>query len=96
MKINISRVAMLASLPIPTAEKDSLDKQLEATLDHVNRLKKIDTSKVEETNQVNNLVNIWREDVVKPSLSQEDALMNAKNTYKGFFVVPVILAEVAG
>ena len=94
MKINISRVAMLASLTIPTDEKDSLDKQLEATLEHVNRLKKIDT-KAEETNQVNNLENIWREDVVKPSLSQEEALMNAKNTYNGFFVVPVILAEVA-
>ena len=41
------------------------------------------------------LKDIWREDVVKPSLSQEEALMNAKNTYNGFFVVPVILAEVA-
>ena len=94
MKINVSNVARLANLPLPTAEKNSLKKQLEATLEYVNRLNEIDTSKVEETNEVNNLVNIWREDKVKPSLPQKQALMNASHTYNGFFVVPSILAEV--
>jgi aspartyl-tRNA(Asn)/glutamyl-tRNA(Gln) amidotransferase subunit C len=96
MKINVSRVARLANLPLSSPEKNSLNKQLEETLEYVNRLNVIDTSKVEETNEVNNLVNIWREDEVKPSLSQKEALMNARHIHNGFFVVPFILAEVTG
>lgn len=95
MKIDVSRIAKLANLLLSLAQKNILNRQLEDTINHINRLKEIDTSKVEETNQVNNLFNIWRDDEVKPSLPQEKALMNAKRTHKGFFVVPVILEEVA-
>lgn len=91
MKIDITHVARLANLPISETEKKKLKKQLEETLDYIERLKEIDTSKVEGTNEVNNLKNVWREDVATPSLSQEKALMNAKRTYNGFFVVPAIL-----
>ncbi len=93
MKIDISHVAKLANLPISAKEKKSLAEQLEETLKHVERLKEIDTASIAETNEVNNLVNVWRDDKVIPSLSQESALMNAKKTYKGFFVVPAILEE---
>lgn len=93
MKIDIAHTAKLANLPLSESEKNKMTKQLEETLEYIGRLKEIDTSNVEGTNEVNNLVNVWREDEVKPSLSQEKALMNAKNTYNGFFVVPVILEE---
>lgn len=93
MQIDITHIAKLANLPLDESEKNKLKKQLEETLEYVGRLKEIDTSKVEGTNEVNNLVNVWREDEVGTSLSQEKALMNAKRTYKGFFVVPVILEE---
>jgi aspartyl-tRNA(Asn)/glutamyl-tRNA(Gln) amidotransferase subunit C len=93
MKIDITHIAKLANLPLTDSEKNKLEKQLEETLEYVDHLKEIDTSKVEGTNEVNNLVNVWREDEVRPSLSQEKALMNAKRTYKKFFVVPAILEE---
>ena len=95
MKIDLSRIAKLANLTLSPAEKNSLNKQLEDILEYINSLNKIDTSKVEETNEVNNLLNIWREDEVRPSLSQEEALMNAIRTYNGFFVVNAILEGVA-
>ena len=95
MKIDISHVAKLANVPLSPAEKNSLNKQLEDILEYINRLNEIDTSKVEETNEVNNLVNIWREDEVRPSLSQKEALMNAIRTHNGFFVVNAILEGVA-
>ena len=95
MKINISHVAKLANVPLSSAEEHSLEEQLKYTLKHIDSLNEIDTNKVKETNEVNNLVNIWREDEVKPSLPQEKALMNGKRTHKGFFVVNAILEGVA-
>ncbi len=93
MKINIKRIAKLADLTLSSSEEKKFEKQLEATLEHVDRLQEIDTSKVTGTNEVTNLANVTREDIVEPSLTQEEALQNAKKTYNGFFVVPVILEE---
>ncbi|HEX7042346.1 MAG TPA: Asp-tRNA(Asn)/Glu-tRNA(Gln) amidotransferase subunit GatC [Patescibacteria group bacterium] len=92
-KININHIAKLANIPLGDSEKEKLEKQLEETLKHVERLNEIDTSKVEGTNEVTGLKNVWREDEVTPSLFQAEALMNAKKVHKGFFVVPVILEE---
>lgn len=92
-KIDINHIAHLAELPIPEEKKKVLEEQLETTLAHVERLNKLDTLKVDETNTVTNLSNVTREDIVEPSLSQEEALQNAKHTHNGFFVVPVILEE---
>ncbi len=92
-KINIKHVAELASLPISEEKLKKLEKQLEETLEHVDRLQDIDTSKVTGTNEVTNLSNVTREDIVESSLTQEEALQNAKKTYNGFFVVPVIIEE---
>jgi len=93
MKIDVKHTAKLANLIVSKDEEKVLEKQLDSTLDYIKRLNKIDTSKVEGTNEVNNLRNVWREDVVTPSLPQEKALMNAKKKYKGYFVVPAILNE---
>ena len=92
-KINIHHVATLANLPIPEEKLLLLEKQLEQTVEHVQRLNELDTSKVDETSDITGLRNIMREDVVEPSLSQEEALSNAKHTHNGLFVVPVILEE---
>jgi aspartyl-tRNA(Asn)/glutamyl-tRNA(Gln) amidotransferase subunit C len=93
MNIDVSHTAKLANLPLTNSEKKVFAKQLDEILEYIERLKEVDTSKVEGTNEVNNLKNVWREDEVKPSLSQERALMNAKRTYNGFFVVPAIMEE---
>ncbi|HET9947245.1 MAG TPA: Asp-tRNA(Asn)/Glu-tRNA(Gln) amidotransferase subunit GatC [Patescibacteria group bacterium] len=93
MKINVKHIATLASMPITASQEEKLEKELEATLEHVKRLEEIDTTQIEGTNEVTQAVNVMREDETEPSLTQEEALMNAKKTYNGFFVVPVILEE---
>lgn len=92
-KINIKHIAKLASLPITEEKLKKLEKQLKDTLEHVDRLQEIDTSKVTGTNEVTSLTNVTRDDVVIPSLTQEEALQNAKQVHNGLFVVPVILEE---
>lgn len=91
MKIDIKRVAELANLPISPQEEKKLEKELTETLDYIATLNSIDTKNVEPTSQVTGLSNILREDNPLPSLSQEQALANAKSTYNGFFKVTAIL-----
>ncbi|MGH7245898.1 MAG: Asp-tRNA(Asn)/Glu-tRNA(Gln) amidotransferase subunit GatC [Candidatus Levyibacteriota bacterium] len=91
MKIDGKKIAKLANLPIEEHELQKLEKQLEQTIKHVDRLQAIDTSKTSGTNEVTSRKNVMREDTIRLSLSQEEALKNAKETYNGFFVVPVII-----
>lgn len=92
-KLNIHKIAKLSNLSIPEERLGKLENQLEQTLKHIERLQNIDTSRVTGTNSVTNLSKVARDDSVEPSLTQEEALQNAKKTYNGFFVVPVILEE---
>ena len=93
MKIDVAHVAKLANLPLSEAEKKKFEKQLGETLEYVSQLNEIDTKGVEPTSQVTGLENVTREDEVKPSLTQEEVLKNAKSTHNGFFKVPAILDE---
>lgn len=93
MKIDVGHVAKLANLPLTNAEKKKFEGQLSETLDYVAQLEEIDTKNSEPTSQVTGLENVFREDEVKPSLSQEEALKNAKSTHNGFFKVPAIFEE---
>lgn len=91
MKINVPHVAKLANLSLSDEEIKKFDKQLEETLAYVENLKEIDTSKVTATSQVTGLENLTREDIAKPSLTQKQALSNAKKTHNGSFEVDAIL-----
>ncbi len=91
MKFDIAHVAKLANLSLTDEEKSKFEKQLEETVDYIEGLSEVDTQGVEPISQVTGLENITREDEVTPSLSQEEALKNAKSTHKGYFKVKGIL-----
>lgn len=93
MKINVSHIAKLANITLDPSESEKFDKQLAQTLDYVEELGKIDTSNIEPTSQVTGLENVTRDDVAKPSFSQQDALSNSKSVYNGLFKVNAILEE---
>ena len=91
VKIDIDRIARLAQMAPSSALKAKLESQLEATVVHIEGLEAIDTSHVTGTTEVTNLSNVFREDEVTPSLSQEEALMNSKKVYNGLFMVQAVL-----
>lgn len=91
MKLNIPHVAKLANLPITSEEEKLLEKQLSETLTYVEMLQEIDTKQVEPTAQVTGLENVLREDVSNASLTQDQAISNAKKQHEGFFAVDAIL-----
>ena len=91
MKLDVKHIAKLANLPITNEEEKKLGTQLSETLNYIEILKEVDTKNVTPTAHVTGLENITREDKTSPSLSQKQALANAKNQHNGFFIVDAIL-----
>lgn len=93
MKIDVSHIAKLANLPLSSTEKAKFKNQLEETLEYIEGLNEVETKNTEPTSQVTGLENIMREDAAGPSLSQNDALSNAKSKHNGFFKVNAIFED---
>ena len=94
MKIDVAHIAKLANLPVSTNEEKKFEKQLSAILTYIEKLSEVPLENVEETSQVTGLLNISKSDQTKASLTQKEALANAKKVHKGTFIVPALLDEV--
>ena len=90
---DVEKVAQLARLAVSVAEQETFAKQLTQILAHVDTLRQYDTTGIEPTATVMGHVNAFREDIVRPSLSSEQALANAPEREADGFVVPKILEE---
>jgi len=90
-KQEVEKVAKLARLIITEPEKETFAKQLSQILTHVEKLKQYDTKGVEPTTTVLGQVNVFRDDVVKPSLPVDVALANAPEREADGFSVPKII-----
>ena len=93
MKINVKHLAKLANLELSKKQEEDLEKNTPAVITYMDEIKNLDVDGVAETTRVTEEENVWREDIVELSLSQADALRNAKKTRRGFFVVPGIFEE---
>jgi aspartyl-tRNA(Asn)/glutamyl-tRNA(Gln) amidotransferase subunit C len=89
----VEHVARLARLGLSDEEKERMRAQLDAILTYVEKLNQLDTGEVKPTSHVIPMTNVFREDIVRPSLSQEQALANAPDRQDAFFRVPRILEE---
>ena len=87
----VEHVAQLARLALSPHEKQRLTEQLNAILTYMEQLNEVPTEGVEPTAHVLDLVNVFRDDAVQPSLGAETALANAPETAHHFFVVPRIV-----
>ncbi len=91
-KAEVLHVAQLARLEFTEEEVEAFTHQLNKILQYVDQLKELDTQDVEPTFHALAQTNVMREDEVKPSLPQEEALANAPDKDdRGFFRVPRII-----
>ena len=90
---DVEKVALLARLRVTEDEKEIFAKQLSQILTHVEQLNRHDTNGVEPTTTVMGQVNVFRDDVVRSSLSVEHALANAPEREGDGFGVPKIIEE---
>ncbi len=94
MKISreeVEHVARLARLNLKEAELVKMTEQLDNILSYVDKLGELDTESVKETTHAFSISNAFREDMVKPSLSQTEALKNAPAQDGESFLVPRII-----
>jgi len=83
----VEDVAKLAHLTLTKQELEIYSKQFKDILGYIDQLNQVDTNGIKPTFQtLDNTVNIYREDKVKPGLSQKQALSAALKTYQGYFV----------
>lgn len=89
-KETVLKVANLARLSVDDAKAQKYSVALSAIFGHMEKLQSVDVSSVEPMTHVHGSKNILREDVVEPSLSPTDALLNAPDRNGQFFRVPLI------
>jgi len=89
----VEQVARLARLALSEVEREQMTVQLDAILAYMETLNRLDTSAVEATTTVIPMVSVMRDDEVRPSLSQEEALANAPDRADEFFRVPRIIED---
>ncbi len=87
----VERIAALARVGLSDEEMERMRDQLSAVLDHISMLQEVDTDDIPPTAQVIELQNIMRDDVVEPSLTQDQVLLNAPRTEDGFIKVKAVL-----
>jgi aspartyl-tRNA(Asn)/glutamyl-tRNA(Gln) amidotransferase subunit C len=87
----IYHIAELAQVPINDEKVAVYQEQLEMILDHFGELESLSLEEVSETSRVIEETNIWREDDVQKSFSQEEALQSASETHEGYHVVQFVL-----
>jgi aspartyl-tRNA(Asn)/glutamyl-tRNA(Gln) amidotransferase subunit C len=90
-KEDVEHISWLASIKIEDEEKDEFVEQFNSILEYFHQLDEVNTDGVEPTYRVVDLANIFREDVARKSLSQEEALKNAPRRENGYFKSPRIV-----
>jgi aspartyl-tRNA(Asn)/glutamyl-tRNA(Gln) amidotransferase subunit C len=90
-KQDVDYVAGLAQLRLDDAAKERLVREMGDILAYMDQLNELNTDGVEPMMHAMEMTNVFREDVVKPSLPREEALKNAPVHDGEYFIVPKIL-----
>jgi aspartyl-tRNA(Asn)/glutamyl-tRNA(Gln) amidotransferase subunit C len=89
----VRHVAKLARLELTDEEITTLQGELSALLEHVDRVRQLDTADVPPTAHPLPLVNVLRPDEPRPGLDREEVLAAAPAVESDRFLVPSILGD---
>jgi aspartyl-tRNA(Asn)/glutamyl-tRNA(Gln) amidotransferase subunit C len=89
----LAHLAMLARIDLSDAELDHLAPQLSVILESVASISGVASDDVPPTSHALPLTNVFREDVVVPGLTPEEALSGAPEQEQQRFSVPRILGD---
>ena len=96
MKIDdqiIEKISGLAYLEFGEGEKEKIRQDLEQILTFVEKLKELDTENVEPLVYLSDKTEVLREDRMIPTISNEEALLNAPEKSGRFFKVPKVIRK---
>lgn len=91
---DVLHVARLARLALGEEEQARMTAHLARILEYVDQLAELDLAGAEPlTHPLPDLVNVLREDEVRPGLAREEALAAAPDREGPYFRVPAVLEE---
>ena len=90
-KKTVEYIAKLARLKLTEQEEKEFTGQLDKILAYIDKLNELNTDNIEPITHAVPMKNVFREDEVKRSLTQEEALSNAPEKDSGHFRVPRII-----
>ena len=96
MEVNdllVENLAKLSKLSFDEQERTEIKADLQEMISFIEKLKEVDTEGVQPLLHMSDNVNILREDVVKGSISREEALKNAPDSDGTFFKVPKVIKK---
>jgi aspartyl-tRNA(Asn)/glutamyl-tRNA(Gln) amidotransferase subunit C len=90
---DVAHLAKLARIDLNNVELDHLAQELDVILGAVAKVREVAGADVAPTSHPIPVTNVYRDDVVKPSLTPEEALSGAPAQSEDRFKVPQILGE---
>lgn len=90
---DVARLADLARIQLTDEEIDRFAGEFDSIMDAVASVSEVATEDVPATSHPIAMTNVFREDVVETTLTQEQALAGAPEAQDGRFAVPQILGE---
>ncbi|MBK3333247.1 Asp-tRNA(Asn)/Glu-tRNA(Gln) amidotransferase subunit GatC [Persephonella atlantica] len=88
----VLKVAQLSKLKLKEEEVKLFSKQLSDILGFIEKLEELDTENILPFYELINQETPMRDDQVEKGLTNEEALSNAPQSEKGFFVVPRVVS----
>ena len=93
-KETLEHISKLALLDLSEEEKNKLAQELGDILSYFKKLDTLDTSNVKPmTHPIEGLKNVFREDIPWKSLTNKEALINAKHTKDGYFKAGKVIKD---
>ena len=89
--MDIEHVAKLARLKLTDAEKKRFSNQMGTIIKYIEKLNELDTKNVAPTAHVLGLENVFRDDIAKKHLTDQDPINNSPAHNKGHYEVPKII-----
>ncbi len=90
---DVEKVALLARLDLSESEAEAMTSQLGQILEYIDRLSELSTDDVEPMAHAIELLNVFRDDQVRPSLDRTEALANAPHHDDECYLVPAVLGD---
>ena len=90
-KATVARIANLARIKLPEAERDAIAVELSKILDWIEQLNQVPTDGVEPMASVAHMKLPMREDKVTDGDCRDKILQNAPQAANGFFAVPKVV-----
>jgi len=89
----VRKVAKLSRLELSDNEIEQFSGELSSIIEYIEKLNELDVDDVEPLAHCLPIHNVFRKDVVKPSLDNASALENAPDKHDGYFKVPKVLDD---